>query len=240
MSFPRKASRTRLANLFIGLLAALLIGLLFNFSAHEFQQKNAIASKAETYDTKAFAVDTSPPPKEVAFLGDSFTVGTGASSKADRWTTLVSRKNHWVELNYGFGGTNYGTAGTLSGGKPYYDRLTDLIISRPDVVIVSSAGNTLNYDQEEGIERTFEDLRDALPDSRIIATSPYHRSGPLPDSVVQFGDNVKNGVESVDGEYVNIGHPLEDHPNAMAPDGVHPNDLGYQIIAEAVSKELNL
>lgn len=202
------------------------------------QARAAASESAEDY-TPAVTYTPPPAPTEVAFLGDSFTAGTGGSTRGDRWTTMLSRENRWIELNYGYGGTNYATAGTLKGGRAYVDRLTDLIISQPDIVIVSSAGNNVTDDQTAGIEATFRELREEVPVARIIATSPYYRADDFPKALVDFGDDVRAGVEAVGGEYLDIGHPLKGHPEAMDEDGVHPNDLGYELIAEAVQDALD-
>lgn len=204
------------------------------------QDRQAQARNAEAQ--VAYTAPTYTPPRDdrttVAFLGDSFTAGTGASSKSNRWTSRVSKSKGWRELNYGVGGTNFGSKGPSASALPYVERLTDLIMSNPDIVVVSSAGNSLDKDQTEEIAETFETLRAELPDTQIIATSPYTRAGTYPEHLETFGDDVRDGVESVGGTYVDIGHPLESRPEGMAKDGVHPNDKGYELIAEAVEEKL--
>ncbi|MEX5256852.1 SGNH/GDSL hydrolase family protein [Kocuria arenosa] len=230
--------RRRLINGGIILLSAFLAGGIGVAVSQASQARTTAAETAAVY--KPAVTYTAPPaPTEVAFLGDSFTVGTGSSTRADRWTTSLSMDNHWMELNYGYGGTNYATAGTLKGGRAYADRLTDIIISQPDIVIVSSAGNNVTDDQTPGIAATFRELQEQIPDARIIATSPYYRADDFPKALIDFGDDVRAGVEAVGGEYLDIGHPLEGHTEAMDEDGVHPNDLGYELIAEAVQEALD-
>ncbi len=237
---PRSAPPRRryLANACLLALSAVLVGGVGVAAMQASDARAEATSSAETYEP-AVAYTAPPEPTEVAFLGDSFTVGTGTSDRDQRWTTLLSNEENWLELNYGYGGTNYGTAGALKGGEAYSDRLTDLIMSQPDIVIVSSAGNNVQEDQTAGIRATFEELRAELPDARIIATSPYYRAADFPEALVDFGEDVREGVESVGGEYLDIGHPLKGHPEAMDDDGVHPNDRGYELIAEAVHDALD-
>lgn len=218
------------------LSGALLAGIGYAaVDAQQAQRKTAEAAKTYIPD-----VDHTPQPApiKVAFLGDSFTAGTGASSKFDRWSTLVAKENGWIELNYGSGGTNYGTESQHTGGKPYKDRLSDLIVSQPEIVIVSSAGNSLDVDQKTGIHKTFQTIRERLPDTKLIATSPYYRAEEMPPEYESFADDIKRGSERAGGLYLDIGHPLLGHSNGVAEDGAHPNELGYQLIASAIQDAL--
>lgn len=200
------------------------------------QAQNAAAVASYT----PHSTDSSAPEDrvEVAFLGDSYTYGVGTSSPAKRWTTLIAKDQGWLEVNYGVGGTNFATAGDLKNGNPYTDRVDEIVNGSPDIVIVSSAGNDVDEDQSPGIRQTFTELREGLPDARIIATSPYYRAGDYPESLTAFGSEIREEVEAVDGEFLDIGHPLGDHPDAMADDKVHPNDAGHRLIADAVGNEL--
>lgn len=175
----------------------------------------------------------------VAFLGDSFTTGGGASAQQNRWTTQVSQANGWFEVNFGFGGTNYATSGSVDGAMPYTEQVQDIVKLNPQIVFVSSAGNGLNEDQSGGIRNTFQELREGLPDARIIATSPYTRVGPYPGVLANFGEIIKAEVEAVRGEYMDLGHPLGERDDVMAEDEVHPNNAGHRLIADAVQALLS-
>lgn len=198
------------------------------------ETEQTAAASAAQFTPQPFDTDFIEEPPSAAFLGDSYTTGVGASHRYKRWSTLVAKEMGWIELNYGLGGTNFATGGELKTGRPYTERLTDLKISNPDVVIVSSAGNTLKTDQMPGITKTFKEIREALPDARIVALSPFHGAGDYPDALADFGEDIKAGVEAVDGEYLDIGHPLRDHPELIVEDGIHPDDTGYAILADAV------
>lgn len=229
--------RKKYANVaIISLIVVLAMGLSAAFVRAEQAQARSAAAAAE------YVAPTYIPPKDsrpvAAFLGDSFTTGTGAGSTSKRWTSLVAASQGWQELNYGVGGTNYGTDGPNSTAQSYAERLTSIIISSPNIVVVSSAGNSMGQGQEEAITETFETLRDGLPEAQLIATSPYTRSGDFPDQLREFGDEIRDAVEAVDGRYVDIGHPLGNRSGVMSDDGVHPNAEGYKLIADAVEAEL--
>ncbi|WP_426120428.1 SGNH/GDSL hydrolase family protein [Kocuria sp. LHG3120] len=227
----------KLANVaIIGAVMLLVVGLGATFVRAEQAQARSVAA-AENYVAPTYTPPTDDRPV-AAFLGDSFTAGTGAGSQSKRWTTLVAASQGWRELNYGSGGTNYGTDGPTSTAQSYAERLTSLTMSAPDIVIVSSAGNSMNQEQQEGITTTFESLREKLPDAQILATSPYTRSGVFPEHLEEFGEQIEEAVESVNGRYLDIDHPLGDRPGVMSDDGVHPNAEGYQLIADAVEAAL--
>lgn len=225
-SFRRKA-----ANVAILSLGGCLVAGLWSSATLASQARDAVAAERASY-TSPISYTSPPSPTSVAFVGDSFTVGTGAAHRSNRWTTLVAHDENWLELNYGVGGTNYATTGKLAKGRSYQEHLTDLIISEPDVVFVSSAGNNLEEDQSGGIRSTFRTLREALPNAKIYATSPY----PVAYREVHedFGKQIKDEVEAVGGEYIELEDPLEEDPALTAEDGFHPNDMGHQLIADAV------
>ncbi|MFI7583280.1 SGNH/GDSL hydrolase family protein [Kocuria sp. M1N1S27] len=209
--------------------------------ASHFQVVEARQTAVNAAATYIPPTTTEPLPNytEAAFIGDSYGAGTGATSRAKRWSTLVAQEKGWVELNYSKGGTNYATADARRGGKPYHERLTDLLISQPDIVIVTSAGNSLGRDQSEGIDKTFQTLREELPDAQIYAVSPFRWAGDYPDDYREFGEDVKAGVENVGGEYLEIGHPLGDRPDAIYEDGTHPNNVGHALLADAIGDAMH-
>lgn len=223
------------ANLAIlGMSCALIAGL----GVHEVALQKVKARAAESSKTYTNPVQHIPAPRPttVAFMGDSFTAGARASTRGHRWTSVLAEKNNWLELNYGKGGTNYGSQTDLPGGEAYSDRLTDLIISRPDIVIISSAGNGISKNQQPAIRKTLQHLRSELPDAQIITISPFYRAydKEMPTRFVGFAESIQNEVEDVGGHYIDIGNPLYGKTNVLAEDGLHPNDAGYKLIAEAI------
>ncbi|MDQ0241155.1 SGNH/GDSL hydrolase family protein [Arthrobacter bambusae] len=177
------------------------------------------------------------------FLGDSYTAGDGGASKSERWTTLVAQKRNWVETNAGFGGTGYGTAGRLTGGAPYADRVPALVNAEAKLVIVSGGRNDLTEKTSAaqvaaGITKTFTDLRKGLPNARIIALSPLWDSTAAPSGLAAIGDEVKAAVEGVGGQYVDLGQPFAGRADLIGPDHVHPTVAGYAFLADQIDAAL--
>ncbi|MDD7930054.1 SGNH/GDSL hydrolase family protein [Microbacterium thalli] len=186
-----------------------------------------------TAPVPSFAFDDPPETTSphVAFLGDSYTFGTGRSEGSEnRWTTIVSNALAWDEERFAVGGTGYVQ------GDSYTNRVGLVIAAAPDVVIVSGGRNDWRVaDQVEAAATTvFSQLRDALPEATIIATNPWWDDDPAPAEMTFVSEAVRSAADATGIAFVDIGQPLEGHPEYLSEDGVHPNDDGYRVIADAV------
>lgn len=173
---------------------------------------------------------------QVAFIGDSYTEGLGASDPAVRWSTLLSAANGWEEVNLGVSGSSYGEG--LGEWNSYAGQVEEAIVVQPDVVVVSGGLNMSEADQQLGVASVFEDLRLGLPDARIVAVSPFWVSTDYPAQLALTGDEVKTSVESVGGSYIDVGHLFEQEFDYFLGDGLHPDDAGHQLIANVVDAGL--
>lgn len=172
----------------------------------------------------------------VAFIGDSYTEGVGASDPSLRWTTLLAAANGWEELNLGVSGASYGQG--LDEWNSYALQVEEAIEAQPDVVIVSGGLNMSELDQELGVESVFTDLRAGLPDARILAVSPFWVSTAYPAQLTLTANLIKSDVTAVGGQYLEVGHLFEDEFQYFELDGLHPDDEGHQLIANAVDAGL--
>ena len=99
-----------------------------------------IGSRSEASQAAAPARSIPDSVPVVAFLGDSYSKGIGASSNGKRWTTLVSAAMGWSELNLAEGGSGYTT--TYLGQKTDYSiKLEVIAAAQPDIVVVSGGRN---------------------------------------------------------------------------------------------------
>ncbi len=187
-------------------------------------------------------------PKTVAFLGDSYTAGDGAST-GNTWVELLSAANNWQPMNFGRAGTGYLTS-LESGGAatcgldicPNYLAMADLAIeAKPDVVIVSGGHNdgAVLYPQLKfAIAELFAKLRTGLPDAEIIAIAPVWADEPLAEDATAVTEAVEAGVIAAGGSFIDLGTPLENRPELISPDFVHPNDAGHQHLATVTGEAL--
>ena len=181
---------------------------------------------------------SSPPPKPaVAFLGDTYTAGDGASSTALRWTSLVAADYGWAEKNFGLANSGYSTGGTAGGAAPYTARIAALAATAPSIVIVAGGRYDIQTSNgptkiKTGITATFTALRAALPHAQIIAESPLWAPGKAPATLSLVAADVKAAVTAVGGRYLDVGQPLIGVPTDIGT-GAIPNDAGYAALAKA-------
>lgn len=194
------------------------------------RQADGLAEGAPSGDPTA-AHGCVPDPTAV-FIGDSFTVGAGVDTEAERWSTIVARLQGWDEINQGVSGSSYAVANTVRPGSAYVDRTDAAVAAAPDIVIVSTAANSADADQRAAIDGTLGALRAGLPDTPIVATSPFHRDDVAPDRLDELGDEIRNAAEAHTVDYLDLDYPLRGTVDTLS-DGLHPNAEGYSIIAGA-------
>jgi lysophospholipase L1-like esterase len=180
-----------------------------------------------------------------AFIGDSYSQGTGASNQGTRWTALLSRQMGWAEENFARGGTGY-----LIEAKPeqcgkdacpnYAAMIPEVVASKPDLVIVAGGRNDSGLpkaDRDAAIVDFFAALRGALPNTPIAVVSPLWDASKPSFAMGEIAEAVRMAAAQNNVTYLEVGQPLSGHPEWIAKDGVHPLDAGYSAIAEAVKTE---
>jgi len=178
----------------------------------------------------------------VAFYGDSYTLGTGASDPSKRWSSIIAADRGWREFNPSVNGLGYVRNRPFVGDGD----LPSLIIEQqPDIVVVTMGLND-NFDYD----RVGEGIRDAmiadvdrlvagLPDARFIVVEPFWYTDERPDSVEVIGGWQREQAERIGAEYIaGASRWIEGQPDWMAIDGLHPNDEGYAAMAERMDAEL--
>lgn len=188
--------------------------------------------------------------QRAVFIGDSYTQGTGASTPALRWTSLVAAGRGWQETNLAFGGTGYRkTAGVSSCGRTfcpsYRDVVAQAVAADPQVVVVSGGQNdfrSFETDPAEvvaAIDKTYATLRRGLPDARVIAVGPS-TPGKVNATVRGVDAAVQKAARANGAIYVSLIEPqLVITPEMVLPDRTHVNDDGHRAIAERVLSALD-
>ncbi len=178
----------------------------------------------------------------VAFYGDSYTLGAGASSPAARWSTIICAARGWREFNPSVNGLGFVRNRKNFGDG---DLPSQIIASNPDIVFVTMGLND-NFGFATDADRIriqistdLEYLRLALPMARFIVTEPFWYTDERLDSLSVITGWVKAASEFIDADYiVGASHWLEHHPEWMAEDGLHPNDAGYAHMAKQMDGAL--
>lgn len=200
-------------------------------------------SEVKFTDTPLLTPAPAPEPI-VAFIGDSYTHGTGASDHAHRWTTLVSAAEGWSEVNLGLGGTGFLTSAGLNGcGKDYCSTYEERVAANtvPDAVTYVVAGGQNDYaawaTNEAGvtatINRTYANLRALHPKAKIIAVGPSV-IGSVTRSASGMDAAVRTAAASVGAQYISLISPNVLTADMATGQGGHVTDVGHQAIATAV------
>jgi hypothetical protein len=194
------------------------------------------ASAPVSSSPSAAPTSSAPALPVVAFLGDDFTQGAGATSPQTRWSSLVAEQYGWDEKNFGAAGSGYSTGGT-AGGTPYTARVAALAATAPAIVVV--AGGRFDIESPNGptkiktqVTATFRALRAALPEAVIIAESPVWPLTKPPITLALVAADVKAAVAAVGGRYLDVGEPLFGLSADAGPHSL-PNDAGHDALARA-------
>ncbi|HEV7949917.1 MAG TPA: SGNH/GDSL hydrolase family protein [Glaciihabitans sp.] len=178
----------------------------------------------------------------VAFYGDSYTLGTGASDLSNRWSTVVSEQRNWNEVNPSVNGLGFINNRTEFGDG---DLPSMIIDANPDIVFVTMGLNdNFSYDFAAGdikaqITDDLQRLKTALPEARFIVVEPFWYTEERPESVETIIGWVKDEAEAINADYIEgASYWITGQDEFMALDGLHPNDDGYAHMATLMNEEL--
>ena len=183
----------------------------------------------------------------VAFYGDSYTLGTGASDSSMRWSTIISEERGWNEFNPSVNGLGFVNHRSDFGEN---DLPALVIAERPDIVFITMGLND-NFSFagraaliQETITADLTRIREALPAARIIVVEPFWYTEERPESVATIIGWVEGAAASIDADWIPgasrwiDGHYAGADESWMAADGIHPSDIGYRHMAEEMDAAL--
>ncbi len=191
--------------------------------------------KEKTIEMKAVVSDpfAGDDTINVVYLGDSLYAGAGSSNTNERWVNQVGA---WYEETYAKDGVTvnnfYKGAGGTTTEYSVARLYRDVIANDPDVVYISHTCNDGNRDTRRNMEIMVRTLMELENPPYIIFTRSTNRG--LSESN-GYGNQVAEhyGLPLIDDREAYV-RALAENGNAMADyfiaDGVHPNDLGYDVI----------
>ena len=182
--------------------------------------------------------DPIPAGSTVAFYGDSLTFGLGATSPADRWSSLLCARRGWVEVNPSVSGLGFvaARAGT--------DLPAQIIAADPALVIVALGHNDLLLLDAQGpavkaaIDADLAGLRAALPAARLVVLALFSPLTFEPPQVTAVNGWLRAASAEAGATFVpKSSHWLVGHPD-WTVDGIHFSDAGNAAIADLMDAEL--
>lgn len=205
------------------------------------------SSTREALQPEDFAT-TEPDVQSVVFIGDSYTQGTGASSEATRWASLVATAQGWDEVNLGRGGTGYVTTSDVNGcGEAYcpnyQEMVGEAVSANPDVVVVAGGQNDFDEWQADPVAQTaaigatLSAIRSGLPNAEIIVVGPS-TPGNVNNVVSGMSNAVAEQAGLIGATFVSLIDPPVISSDMVIADGAHVRDSGHQAIADRVLSAL--
>jgi len=210
------------------------------------------ADTAEAMNAKALAAvlqveadkEAEATAKRTTFIGDSYTTGTGASDPSKRWTAIVSKAQGWHQVNLGHGGTGYlkaSTSGCGSTGCPNFASMVqEAVATKPGRVVVTGGVSDFTSDigeVEPMIQKTYADLRAALPTTTIIAIGPPVIGDATPKAA-DFDAAVRRAAESIGAQYISLADPDVLDESMTMFGNTQLNDAGHAAVAQRVLEAL--
>lgn len=195
-----------------------------------------VSDKVQSY----YASPPAPKLPEVpvaVFVGDSYTTGSGATTPARRWTSLLSREMGWFEENMGSPGAGYLNVGRGSGcpqgGCPSFSKLAPKILAASKTNFVVIAGGRADSGQDPDAVRAaavslFSQIKKGLPKAKIVVISPIWDARTPPAELGRVSDIIKVESMNAGAKYLDVGAFFVGRPKLIGPDGVHPTDEGYR------------
>jgi hypothetical protein len=178
--------------------------------------------------------------RRTIFIGDGFTAGTGASDTTKRWTTIVSKAQGWHQVNLAHGGTGYvkaSASGCDSKGCPNFAGMVqEVAATQPGRVVVAGGLSDITLEiaeVEPMIQKTYADLRAALPNSTIIAIGPPAIAGVTP-KLSDFDAAVRRAAETVGAQYISLIDPDVLDESMTLFGNTQLNDAGQAALAQRV------
>ena len=180
-----------------------------------------------------------PKGPDIAFLGDDYTIGLGATVTAQGFTALIGTTLNVSEKSVGSNGAGYATSG--SGGQTYEQEVAAVVALDPKVVVVTGGRNDYLANDGSSVaaaaKTLFTSLRSKLPHAKIVVVSSFFGDSDHPAPLDAIDTDVKNAATAAGADYINLPDPLHGHPEWMANAAV-PNNAGYQAIAAALGPKL--
>lgn len=199
--------------------------------------------------------------KKVLFIGDSITEGAGASSYDKCYVSRFADVTGANVVNRGIGGTGYVNANER-GGK-FADRIDEYDEDADIVVIFGGTNDFTSRSAELGdiddnslyticgcINNFFRMIVERFPTATVVSVIPTRRSNDRIPSY-QNGcmlDDVNNAIRHVCEHYSiptidlfysgTVCPGIEAHRINFTVDGLHPNDVWYDRIANRIAQTL--
>lgn len=167
--------------------------------------------------------------EKVLWLGDSITQGYGPLRSSQTYVSVANRLLNYDIINQGIGGYVYDSK-ILTGMEGY----------RPDKIIVALGTNQYGTESMADIERYYEILTSLYQGTPVLAVTPLWR-GDNPEGIpvlMSFCEKLKKIIRKYDSVTLVEGWKLVPHLPEYYLDLLHPNQLGTEVYARNLVREI--
>lgn len=193
---------------------------------------------------------------KAVFFGSSTAEGTGASTPAHRFSTVVCQALGWDEINLGVGGTamtGRGEDGLLAEEESGIGRVPDVLHASPDWVIIQFGANDFAQGRPLGDPARFRQgtffwdydtalrgLIENLPRAQVVPTTLVYRADAgTPNADGHTLEDYNGAIRALGERYglrvadaaAHAGIDAHNFAALSAGDGMHLNDDGHQRLA---------
>jgi lysophospholipase L1-like esterase len=224
-----------------GIAGALLIATLVTLGIGGSGAVPGAAAAAPAPPVPAPAVEQETP--RVTFVGDSWTEGFGATALRG-YAVLTGEQLGWDYDLLAIGGSGYSLRGVAGQGATYAERVDRVVAIGADVIVVQGSLNERNSTREALAAAALAALAglraEADPATRIVVLGAAY-PGCTPHATIDWINAAiedaaaRAGVGFVDVAAENWTDPAD--PTVWF-DPIHPNDAGYQLIADRLQRLL--
>lgn len=167
--------------------------------------------------------------EKVLWLGDSITQGYGPLRSSQTYVSIANRILNYDIINQGIGGYIY---------DPKV--LVEMEGYKPDKIIVSLGTNQYGVESMADIEKYYEIITKLYKDIPVLAITPLWRGDNVEGipTFIKFCDRLKDIIKKYDIVTMVEGWKLVPHLQEYFLDNLHPNQLGCEVYARNLVREI--
>jgi lysophospholipase L1-like esterase len=179
----------------------------------------------------------------VTFIGDSWAVGVGATGERG-YAVLTGEQLGWTYDVLGVSGSGYTQGGAA--GITFGQRVDAAVATDADVIVVQGSLNERNSTPPalaSAARTTLERLRrEADPHTKILVVGSTYAPGTPDGTIDWINDAIGGAAAQVGLQFVDptAEHWIDATDPTLWSDVNHPDDAGYQVVADHLARELRV
>lgn len=192
-----------------------------------------------------------PTQKTILFVGDSISVGSGASSGDRRYATVLTKMlneagGRYSEVNLGIGGSTLVDQfwpAPNSSGFPH--KLQQAIAQQPDVFVMQHGTNDNALGHSVGrflwaYRESIRMLKKKVPGVTVVCTTicPSWDTLSATDSWVNQANVGIQEIAALEKTLLAQTYLKLQYRHDLLPDGIHPDDMGHRVMAESIFRAI--